>query len=150
MNNKPLLTAVAFVAFAFVAGNAQAQEGACATGGPDAALCFEVTSEEECFLLGFEEGITCEELLEDEIGEEWDGACVFPDPDEEDQCGLVFVSPGELDSEDLCTLELDGVYLGDGSTCESVPTLPMPALFILLLLVTGSALIVLRRSALST
>ncbi|MEE2777000.1 MAG: hypothetical protein VYE73_09595, partial [Acidobacteriota bacterium] len=145
MNNKPLLTAVAFAAFAFVAGNAQAQEGACVSGGEEAAVCFDVTSEEECWL-EFYEGVTCEELLENELGEEWDGACVFPDPDEEDQCGLVWVETGELDSEDLCTLEFDGVYLGDGSTCESVPTLPMPALFILLLLVTGSALIVLRRS----
>jgi len=111
------------------------QEGFACTDDADAELCSLLCTDGEWELL---EGDTCEDVPD----APWDGACFFDGPPE--RCWLWWVGPNSVTPQESCE-DVTGEWLGDGSSCQQVPTLPKVGQAALVLILLVGALVILTR-----
>ncbi|MDX1385414.1 MAG: hypothetical protein R3190_17305 [Thermoanaerobaculia bacterium] len=150
---KSLFSAFALlVLLAWTPIAARAQTGACAAyeeGGGTGAACADDVAQADCEALGelpgvatsFLEGETC--AFQDNP---WDGACASPS-EAPFPCVLIDNGDAAESSQEICEDPDDGLggtWLGAGSTCEGVPTLPLPALALLAAALLGCGLVLVR------
>ena len=128
-------------------GLAMAQPDACwgtpIQGREEIAACTEDVTQQQCtdfFDFEFLEGQPCTDL-----DFNWVGACIVTVPDFGEVCLLVDPYLSTYDGYEACELFLGGSYLGDGSTCGSVPTLPRVSRAALVLILLAGALVILTR-----
>jgi len=126
---------------------ARAQTGACGAEIFDEfefSLCVDGLTAADCLDLCDEDceffpGETCAE-----VGPPWDGACEADDSPIGPLCALLWTEPNGVTSDELCEEGfILGTWLGDGSTCQQVPTLPKVGQAALVLILLVGALVIL-------
>jgi len=135
-----LLSAVCVV---LLPAAASGQTGSCLAAidddGLSAAACVDGLTQQDCTILdGSWDSDTCAQRGS------WDGACLGSSPIG-DICALLVIQPNGFTSQDLCEDPdlLNGTWLGDGSTCQQVPTLPRVGQAALVLILLAGALVIL-------
>ncbi len=137
------LILVSAVCVVLLPAAASGQTGSCLAtledDGPSAAACVDGVTQQDCTTLdGVWGSSTCAQRGS------WDGACIGSSPIG-DICALLVIQPNGSTSQDLCEDPdfLDGLWLGDGSTCQQVPTLPKVGQAALVLILLAGALVIL-------